>query len=205
NAKVSDKTLAGVVSTSTSGGFRSFFGNLFRRANGVTKTQLSADRDALESYYRLNGFSEVQIATPVVKTNIGGTMTVDFPIVEGPEIKVDQVIVRGNTYTNSNVVLKQASIDRGDPFSYTSTLEAQRNLYRLGIFNRVDIQPEQVGTSVADRNIVISVEEGKDLTVSGALGLPSQCRARPARRPFSARRLSPIATFSALAATSDSK
>src|SRR5438128_9384633 len=81
NAKVSDNTLAGVVSTSTAVGFRSFFGNLFRRANGVTKTQLSADRDALESYYRLNGFSEVQIATPVVKTNIGGTMTVDFPII----------------------------------------------------------------------------------------------------------------------------
>jgi len=94
-------------------------------------------------------------------------------VAEGPEIKVDQVIVRGNTYSNSSVVLKQADIDKGDPFSYTSVLEAQRNLYRLGIFQRVDVQPEQVGTSVSGRNIVISVEEGKDLTVSGALGFTS--------------------------------
>src|SRR5207302_4497514 len=46
--------------------------------------------------------------------------------------------------------------------------------YRLGTFNRVDVQGEEVGTSVADRNVVISVEEGKDLTVTGALGFTSQ-------------------------------
>ena len=253
NKIISDKKLAKVVTTSTSGGFRSFFTTIFRRPGGVTKAQISADRDAIESYYRLNGFSDVEVATPVVKTNNGGTMAVNFPIVEGaqtlladvhvegnqqvptkelpklalkpgdplnpqlerqdivtlqtfygdrgnaevqvkpreeisedktsaklayviaegPEIKVDQVIVRGNTYTNSNVVLKQADIDKADPFSYTSILEAQRNLYRLGIFNRVDVQAEQVGTSVADRNVVISVEEGKDLSVTGSLGFTS--------------------------------
>ncbi|HYS56023.1 MAG TPA: translocation/assembly module TamB domain-containing protein [Thermoanaerobaculia bacterium] len=253
NEKISDKQLAGVVTTSVPGGIRSFLASLLRRPTGVTKAQINADRDAIESYYRLNGFSEVQVETPVVKTNIGGTMTVDFPIVEGPqtlladvrvegnqqvatkdlpdlqlkpgaplnpqlerldivalqtfygdrgntevqvkpredvsadktsatvtyviaegpEIKVDQVIVRGNTYTNSNVVLKQSDVDKGDPFSYTGILQAQRNLYRLGIFNRVDVQAEQVGTSVSDRNVVISVEEGKDLTVSGSLGFTS--------------------------------
>ncbi|HEY8131400.1 MAG TPA: translocation/assembly module TamB domain-containing protein [Thermoanaerobaculia bacterium] len=253
NEKVPDKKLSEVVSTSTSGGFRSFFARLLRRPTGVTKVQLSADRDAIESYYRLNGFSEVEVATPVVTTRNDGTMTVDFPVTEGPqtlltsvvvegnqqvptkdlpklllkpgdplnpqferadivslqtfygdrgnvevqikpreeitpdktaakvtyvvaegpEVKVDQVVVRGNTYTNSNVVLKQAEIDRGDPFSYTSVLEAQRNLYRLGIFNRVDVQGEQVGTSVGNRNVVISVQEGKDLTVTGSLGFTS--------------------------------
>jgi len=253
NEKVSAKRLSEVVSTSTSGGFRSFFARLLRRPTSVTKAQLSADRDAIESYYRLNGFSEVEVATPVANTRNDGTLNVDFPITEGPqtlltsvvvegnqqvptkdlpklllkpgdplnpqferadvvslqtfygdrgnvevqvkpreeitpdktaakvtyvvaegpEVKVDQVIVRGNTYTNSNVVLKQAEIDRGDPFSYTSVLEAQRNLYRLGIFNRVDVQGEQVGTSVGNRNVVISVQEGKDLTVTSSLGFTS--------------------------------
>src|SRR5205085_1490443 len=40
----------------------------------------------------------------------------------------------------------------------------------LGIFQRVDVQPEQAGTGLKDRNIAISVEEGKDLTVSGSVG-----------------------------------
>ena len=253
NEKLSDKKLAPVVTTSVSGGIRSFISSLLRRGNSVTKAQLNADRDALESYYKLNGFYEVQVATPVVTTKNDGTMTVDFPIAEGPqtlvaavtiegnqqvpardlpklelkpgaplnpqseradlialqsfyadrgnievqvndrkdispdktsvkvtyviaegpEVKVNQVVVRGNTYTSTNVVTKQAGIDKGDVFSYTSILEAQRNLYRLGIFNRVDVQGEEVGTSVAGRNVVISVEEGKDLTVTGAGGFTS--------------------------------
>jgi outer membrane protein insertion porin family len=253
NEKVSEKELRGVVTTAVPGGFRSLLATLLRRPTGVTKAQLSADRDAIESYYRLHGFSDVQVATPVVATKADGTMTVNFPIVEGPqtiltavniegnqqvpanklpklllkagdplnpqaeradvvalqtyygdrgnvevqikpreeisadktsatltysiaegpEVKINQVVVRGNTYTNTSVVTKSAQIDRGDPFSYTSILEAQRNLYRLGIFNRVDVQGEDVGTSVADRNVVITVEEGKDLTATASAGFTS--------------------------------
>jgi outer membrane protein assembly complex protein YaeT len=253
NAKISDKTLADVVETSTSGGFRSLFAHLFRRPTGVTRAQLGSDRDAVESFYRLHGFSDVKVATPVVKTNADGTMTIDFPIAEGPQtivtavtvegneqvpakelpplqlkageplnpqleradeialqtfyadrgnaevqvkareevsadktqakvaytvaegpkISIDQVVVRGNTYTKTNVVLRQADLEKSDPFSYTAILEAQRNLYRLGIFQRVDIQPEQTGTSLSQRNVVISVQEGKDLTVAGSAGLSS--------------------------------
>jgi outer membrane protein assembly complex protein YaeT len=253
NEKIPEKKLAETITTSVSGGFRTFLARLLRRPTGVTRAQLSSDRDMLESYYRLNGFSEATVGTPVVNTRNDGAMTVDFPIIEGPqtllaevrvegnqqvpsgdlpklslkageplnpqleradvvalqsfyadrgnaevqikpreeispdkttakvtyaiaegpEIKVDQVIVRGNTYTNSNVVLRQSEIDHDDPFSYTSILEAQRSLYRLGIFQRVDVQPEQAGTSISDRNIVISVQEGKDLTLAGSVGVTS--------------------------------
>ena len=253
NQTIPEKELAGVVTTSISGGLRSFIAGLLRRPTGITHAQLNSDRDALESYYRLQGFPEAQVGTPVVVTRNDGTMTVDFPIVEGPQtlladvriegneqvptnklpkpalkpgdplnpqleradvvalqtfyadrgnaevqikpreeisadktsakvtytiaegpkIKLDQVVVRGNTYTTSNVILRQSDLDRGEPFSYTSILEAQRNLYRLGIFNRVEVQPEQAGTTVGDRNVVIAVQEGKNLTVAGSVGFTS--------------------------------
>jgi outer membrane protein assembly complex protein YaeT len=255
NQKVSTKELAAVAQTSTSGGFRSLISHLFRRPTGVTRAQLSSDRDAIESYYRLHGFSEATVATPVVNTDAAkGTMTVDFPITEGPQtivtavriegneqvptrdlpkptlkpnqpldpqalrtdllaldsfyadrgnaevqitprpdisadktsatityviaegpkVKVGDVVVRGNTYTKSNVILRKAGIDTGDPFAYTDILEAQRSLYQLGIFQRVEIQAEQTGTGVSDRNVVIQVEEGKDLSIGGTLGASKQ-------------------------------
>jgi outer membrane protein insertion porin family len=255
NKQVPAKDLQNVVATSTSGGFRSFMATLFRRPTGVTRAQLSADRDALESYYRLQGFSEAAVATPVVKTNAAkGTLSVDFPITEGPQtivkavriegneqvpsrdlpkptlktngpldpqalrtdllalesfyadrgnaevqitprpdlsadktsatityviaegpkIKVGDVVVRGNTYTKNDVILRKAGIDTGDPFSYIQILEAQRALYQLGIFQRVEIQAEQTGTTVSDRNVVIQVEEGKDVTLAGSLGASKQ-------------------------------
>lgn len=251
NQQVSDKTLQQVIATSPRGGFRGIIAALLRRPGGVTREQLRDDRDALESFYRLEGFSEATVATPVVDAKPTGEMTIQFPITEGPQtilaavrvegaeqvrpdrlpklqleagdpfnpqllredlialqsfyadrgnaevqikervdvsadktsaeltyvvsegprIKIDDVVVRGNTYTNSETVLRTSDVESGDPFSYTKILEAQRNLYRLGVFQRVDIEPEQAGTTVSDRNVVIRVEEGKNLTVSGSLGV----------------------------------
>ncbi|HEX6085494.1 MAG TPA: outer membrane protein assembly factor BamA [Thermoanaerobaculia bacterium] len=255
NAKMRDKELQPVVATSPSGGIRSLVSTIFRRPTGVTREQVDDDRDALESFYRLQGFSEATVGEPVVKLNDAvGTMSVEFPITEGPQtlvakvsiegmdaahhpdaprpqleagqplnpqlvhedvvalqsyyanaghtevqvtprvdtsadktsatltyaiaegphVDVDEVIVRGNTYTDRDVILRRSDLDPGDPFSYTRMLEAQRELYRLGIFQRVEIQPEQAGTSVSDRDVVIQVEEGKNLTLAGSVGLRAE-------------------------------
>ena len=252
NVKLRDKELRPLVATTPAGGFRRLLSTVLRRPQGVTREQVDDDRESLESFYRLQGFSEATVAEPVVTLNdAAGTMTVEFPITEGPQtllaavniegvdrehhpdapkpqlvagaplnpqlvhedvialqtyyanaghtevqvtprvdtsedktsatvtyaiaegphVDVDEVIVRGNTYTDRDVILRRANVDPGDPFSYTSMLEAQRELYRLGIFQRVEIQPEQAGTSVSDRDVVIQVEEGKNLTLSGSLGL----------------------------------
>ncbi|HVG23331.1 MAG TPA: translocation/assembly module TamB domain-containing protein, partial [Thermoanaerobaculia bacterium] len=255
NLKLSDKTLQPVVATSTRGGIGRLLATIMRRPQGVTREQVDDDRESLESFYHLQGFSTAAVAEPVVKLNdAAGTMSVEFPITEGPQtllasvkvegvdrddhpnapkpqlktgmplnpqlvhddvvalqtyyaneghtevqvtprvdtsedktsatltyaiaegphVNVDEVIVRGNTYTDRDVILRRSNLDAGDPFSYTRLLEAQRELYRLGIFQRVEIQPEQAGTSVSDRDVVIQVEEGKNLTVAGSLGVRAE-------------------------------
>ncbi|HSY48561.1 MAG TPA: translocation/assembly module TamB domain-containing protein [Thermoanaerobaculia bacterium] len=272
NDKLSDKTLEGVVTTSTSGGIRGFFASLLRRPRGVTREQVASDRTTLQSYYRLHGFLGTTVGTPVVNPNVStGAMTVDFPITEGPrtmvaavaiegneqvatkdlpkralkqgdalnptlerndvialqtfysdrgnaevqvrvreemsndktsvrvvysitegqKIALDNVVVRGNTYTNSNAVLRIAELEKGQPFSYTKILEAQQRLYRLGIFQRVDIQPSQASTDLAQRNITISVADGKDVTIGGALGGTS-----PITADTGANRVAPLVSAS---------
>ncbi len=132
---------------------------------------LHDDVVALQTYYSNEGHTEVQV-TPREETSTDKTSTaVTYLVAEGPQVDVDEVIVRGNTYTDRDVVLRRSGLDPGDPFSYTRMLEAQRELYRLGIFQRVEIQPEQAQTSVADRDVVIQVEEGKNLTLTGSVGL----------------------------------
>ena len=71
-----------------------------------------ADIVALQTFYGDRGNTEVQVKPREEVSEDKTSAKVTFTIAEGPEIKVDQVIVRGNTYTNSNVVLKQAYIDR---------------------------------------------------------------------------------------------
>lgn len=255
NQKISDKELSNIVQTSKPGKIRSTFAWLFRRpTGGLMRAQLSSDREAVESYYKLHGFSQVAVANAVVNTNAAThVMTVDFPVTEGPQtlisdvsiegiqqvqpkelpkpalkpgeplnpqveqddvvalqtfyadrgnaevqvkaredisadktsakvtyavaegpkVSVGEVVVRGNTYTNTTVVARTAQLDKGEPFNFLKILEAQRNLYRLGIFQRVDVQPEHAGTSIAERNVTISVQEGKNLTVAGSVGVTS--------------------------------
>ncbi|HYK00797.1 MAG TPA: translocation/assembly module TamB domain-containing protein [Thermoanaerobaculia bacterium] len=251
NIRVNEDELHGIVATTPRGGIRRFVSTLFRRPTGVTRTQLSDDRDAIESFYRLQGFSQATAGEPVVQTSADGTMSVVFPvtegpqtliselllegnekivtddlprpqleqggplnpqllhdditilqtfyanrgyvevqvtpritvsedqtsatvayvIAEGPQVNVDEITVRGNTYTDRDVVLRRAELRSGQPFSYTSMLEAQRELYRLGIFQRVDVQATQTDATVADRDVVIQVEEGRNLTLTGSVGI----------------------------------
>src|SRR3954470_14799469 len=125
---------------------------------------------ALQTYYSDRGNAEVQVhVREEVSTDKTGARVV-YTIAEGPKIALGNVIVRGNTYTATNVVARAAALEKGQPFSYTSILEAQQRLYRLGIFQRVDIQPAQAETGVATRDVTISIAEGKDLTIGGALG-----------------------------------
>ncbi len=272
NEKISDKTLQGVVSTSANGGIKGLIASLLRRPQGLTREQVAADRETLQSYYRLHGFLTATAGTPVVNTNAStGAMTVDFPVTEGPqtivasvgiegneqvtakslpkltlrvgealnpteerndvlalqtyysdrgnaevqvhlreEVSADKtsarvvytiaegpkvalgtVTVRGNTYTNSSVVSRTAELEKGQPFSYTSILEAQQRLYRLGIFQRVDIQPDQSNTGTASRNVTITVAEGKDVSIAGALGGTS-----PFTSNTGANRVSPLVSAS---------
>ncbi|HUP47705.1 MAG TPA: translocation/assembly module TamB domain-containing protein [Thermoanaerobaculia bacterium] len=250
NSRLEDRELERVIQTSPRGGFRRLIATIFRRPTGVTREHLAEDRDALESHYRLHGFSEAAVGTPAVTPRADGTLAVTFPITEGPQtvvagveveglgrferrelpalqlragdplnpqllrddivrlqtfyadrghaevqvtsreeisedrtsarvtyaisegprIEINDIVVRGNTYTGSEVILRTADVESGDPFSYTLILGAQRNLYRLGTFQRVDVQPETAGTAVGERNVVIAVEEGRNLTISGSAG-----------------------------------
>lgn len=125
---------------------------------------------ALQTFYSDRGNAEVQVHVREEVSTDKTSARVVYTIAEGPKIALGNVVVRGNTYTRSNVVLHTAQLEKEQPFSYTAILEAQQRLYRLGIFQRVDIQPAQASTGTTERNVTISVAEGKDLTIGGALG-----------------------------------
>jgi outer membrane protein insertion porin family len=135
--------------------------------------RLRDDLIALQAYYADHGYSEARVTYRPESSPDNTSARITYEIAEGPLIRIDEVIVRGNTYTKTPVVLRKAELTKGAPFSYGALLEAQQSLYRLGIFQRVDVQPQHAGVAVDTRDIVIQVEEGKDLTVSGAVGLSS--------------------------------
>ena len=106
---------------------------------------LHDDVVALQTYYANRGHVEVQVA-PRVTVCDGQDAARRVVVHRSPKVRtsnVDEVIVRGNTYTDRDVDAAQARISSRAIRSATRRmLEAQRELYRLGIFQRVEIQPD---------------------------------------------------------------
>ncbi len=157
------------------------------------------DRLALLTFYGNRGHVEAQVAPRFEFNDDRTSAIVTYSITEGPGAEIKEVVVRGNTYTDAEVIDRQAKIDEGEPFSYTTLLAAQRELYRLGIFQRVDVHADESAASAGDRTVVIDVEEGKTLSVGGSVGY-SEERGAGASFSLSHRNLFGTARFLGLEA-----
>jgi outer membrane protein insertion porin family len=139
---------------------------------------VNRDLIALQSFYAEDGYVEIQVQ-PVIELGADrSSATVIYRISEGPRVLIDDVVTRGNTYTRDRVIQRTAALQEGQPFSYRALLEAQRNLQRLAIFNRIEVFPERAGTTAGERDIVLEVEEGRNLSIAGALGYSTDQLAR---------------------------
>ncbi len=101
-------------------------------------------------------------------------MDVTFEVLEGPRQVADRVIVRGNDRTRVEVIRRTLSLDPGEPISQVKLLETERDLYRLGIFSRVDVGLVPAEPDTTDRDILVQVEEGRPRTVTYGLGWDSE-------------------------------
>lgn len=135
---------------------------------------LDESLNRVRARYEELGYARIQVSAEVTWNETGTLADVELAVLEGPRTRVDQVILRGNLSTSSEVVLRTAGFERGDPVSRNDLLEAQRRLYALGIFSRVDVELGPGGSFDGRRDVIVRVEEGKDQKVSYGFGWDSE-------------------------------
>lgn len=140
--------------------------------------ELNLDLVALQTFYADRGYIEIEVTPELEWSEDRSLASVRYEIIEGPLVRFGAVAVRGNTYTDTDVILGKARIESGEPFSYRALLEAQQRLYRLGIFRLVDLDPVDSGTAENVRDILLRIEEGTNLTVTGSIGYSTEDGAR---------------------------
>lgn len=100
-----------------------------------------------------------------------------FDIVEGPEIRVDHVLIVGNRRISSDTIRRELLIAPGQPLSLDDLIESQRRLRALGVFRSVQIT--EVGASVSNtRDILVSVDEAAATSIGYGGGLEAGRRLR---------------------------
>jgi outer membrane protein insertion porin family len=144
-----------------------------------SESRAALDRDNLLAYYYDRGFPSARFswhATPVpadlkISDNAASdNVTLVYTIEEGTREYVDRVLVGGLHRTRPGLVQKQIEIKEGQPLSQTERLDTQRNLYDLGVFNRVDMAVQNPDGQESGRTMLLQVEEAGRWSLATGFG-----------------------------------
>ncbi|HEV8630287.1 MAG TPA: POTRA domain-containing protein [Thermoanaerobaculia bacterium] len=145
------------------------------RAGGPFHPRLLEEAlDLVRSRYEQEGYPYAQVSATTDWNPDHTLVDVTLQVLEGPQQVAANLVIRGNRQTRTEVVRLLAGLEQGEPLSRRRLLEAQRNLYRLGIFSRVDVTLAPSGESVRERDVVIDVREGRNQRVAYGVGYDSQ-------------------------------
>lgn len=133
---------------------------------------LRGDQLSLQTFYARRGYTEADVSMQTEIASDRASAEVTYTIREGKPSTIGTISVQGNTFTRTEVILRQAELKPGQPYSQTALLEAQRRLFRLGTFQRADVTAQD--SASGEKDVVIQVEEGNIFTLSGSLGVTSQ-------------------------------
>lgn len=116
--------------------------------------------NALRSLYDDLGYDSVQISSDVAWDAPRTAADVTLHVLEGPQSTLDRVIVRGNVRTKTAIIKRFIDLRPGEPVSRQRLFDAQRELYKLGVFSRVDFDFLSAGDDTASRDVRLRLEEG---------------------------------------------
>ncbi len=126
------------------------------------------------------GYPEGKV-TAEVDTSQTGRARVIYRIDPGAFVRIGDVIIAGLLHTREQLVadvVERAGVVTGAPLSRSRMLAAQRGLYELGLFRRVEVVPMPGHERRMERNIVIRCEEGEQKSYLFGIGYSNVDAAR---------------------------
>ena len=88
-------------------------------------------------------------------------MDLEFQIVPGAQDRIQHIVVLGNEHVRRGLVNRELLIHDGEPLNQSAVLESQRRLYDLGIFNQVQITPQDQPASDTEKTLLVGLEESR--------------------------------------------
>jgi outer membrane protein insertion porin family len=124
---------------------------------------VDADRITLLTAFAAEGYTGVQVWPTVTKEPDGEVeaASVRYEVTPGERRRVGTIIVQNNFDTHRRVITRELPFKEGDPLSPQALLRGQANVYRLGLFRSVTVEPlahtdnggvaEDVGVNVSEK------------------------------------------------------
>jgi len=139
-----------------------------------SEESVTSDRNNILALYYNDGFPEAgfhEETTPGDKPN---EMQLVYHVTEGDRIDVAKVLLTGYEYTRPGIIARQVDIKAGGPLREADVAKTQRQLYNLGVFDRVQIAPQNPSGTDPNKAIVVEALEGHRYTIAYGFGFEVQ-------------------------------
>ena len=132
--------------------------------------RLTEDEDAVSSLYMDNGYLFYNIV-PIEKEVQGDSITLEMRMMEGPQARINKVVINGNDRLYEKVVRRELRIKPGELFSKSDLVRSLREIAQTGHFNpesmNPDIQPNEENGTV---DVILNLESKANDQIEFSLG-----------------------------------
>ena len=120
-----------------------------------------SDRDRILDYLADHGYTHADANWRTTPAKSAHQVDVEFHIVPGEQDRIQHIVVLGNEHVRHSLVNRELLIHEGEAISQSAVLESQRRLYDLGIFNQVQITPQEEPATDTEKTLLVGLEESR--------------------------------------------
>jgi outer membrane protein insertion porin family len=148
-----------------------------------SESGIASDRNNILALYYNEGFPEARFQEEVIPASKSNQMRVIYHVKEGTQIEVSKVLLTGYQFTRPGIIRREVTIKAEGPLREGDIVDTQRRLYNLGVFNRVQIAPQNPNGADPLKVVVVDSEEGKRYTIGYGAGFEVQTLAGGSTNP----------------------
>ena len=153
------------------GGFNALSGTPF------SPGRVSKDRSQILAKYLDLGYLNVDVRTPVTRhPENPHRVDIAFVITEHQQVRVKDVVLIGQKVTRPALINETANISAEVPLSQGKLLEAQSDLYNLGIFDWSSVGPKEEIADQTDEETLVKLHEAKRNSITYGIGFEAARR-----------------------------
>ena len=139
-----------------------------------SEATVTSDRNNILALYYNDGFPEASFHEDTVPGEKPDKMQLVYHITEGDRIDVAKVLLTGYQYTRPGIIARQVEIKAGGPLREADVAKTQRQLYNLGVFDRVQIAPQNPDGTDPEKVVMVETLEGHRYTIGYGFGFEVQ-------------------------------
>jgi outer membrane protein insertion porin family len=142
--------------------------------NPLNPVQVRDSASILQSLYASHGYIKARVEPDIEWNSDKREAIVKFTIAEGDIYYIGAIAIKDTNSKRKRVVRREILVHQGDLYDPEKIRKTVRNILKLGIYNRVQFEPEGPPSEDHIQNMLLSLSEAKTRSIEFGLGYSTE-------------------------------